>query len=83
MPIINVGGVRRMSAMNRTEIPASLNERLEAAPDGETVVAIGVEVATDLCERLLAGGVAGVHLYAMNRSESVRRVFDNLARPTS
>ena len=83
MPIINVGGARRMSAMNGTEIPASLNERLEGAAEADEVVAVGVEVATDLCERLLSSGVSGVHLYAMNRSESVRRIFDNLGRPTS
>ena len=82
MPIINAGGARRMSAMNHTEIPASLNERLEAAPDVDAVIAIGIEVATDLCERLLDRGVAGVHLYAMNRSESVRRIFDNLGHST-
>jgi methylenetetrahydrofolate reductase (NADPH) len=81
MPIINVGGARRMSAMNGTEIPVALNERLEAAHDVSDVVAIGVDVATDLCERLLASGVAGVHLYALNRSESVRRIFANLGLP--
>jgi len=79
MPIINVGGVTRMSAMNRTEIPAELAARLDAAASPEDVVSIGVDVATELCQRLLDAGVRGIHLYAMNRSESVRRILENLA----
>jgi methylenetetrahydrofolate reductase (NADPH) len=83
-PIINVAGVKRMAGMNGSEIPSALVERLDAvADDPEAVRAIGVETATELCERLLAAGVPGIHLYPMNRSESVRRVFENLGLPTS
>jgi methylenetetrahydrofolate reductase (NADPH) len=83
-PIINVAGVKRMAGMNGSEIPSALVERLDAvADDPEAVRAIGVEIATELCERLLAAGVPGIHLYPMNRSESVRRVFENLGLPTS
>ena len=78
-PIINVAGVKRMAAMNGSEIPAAVLARLEpVADDTNAVRDIGVEVATALCERLLAADVPGIHLYPMNRSESVRRVFDNL-----
>jgi methylenetetrahydrofolate reductase (NADPH) len=42
------------------------------------VRAIGVEVATDLGRRLLDAGAPGLHLYALNRSESVKRIVDNL-----
>jgi len=81
-PIINVAGVKRMAGMNGSEIPAAVLDRIEAvADDADAVRAIGVEVAVDLCERLLAGGVPGIHLYPMNRSESVRQVYEHLGRP--
>jgi methylenetetrahydrofolate reductase (NADPH) len=78
MPIINVAGVVRMAGMNHTEIPSALASRLEAATSADDVVSIGVDVATELCQTLLDNGVRGIHLYAMNRSESVRRILENL-----
>jgi methylenetetrahydrofolate reductase (NADPH) len=82
MPFHSVAGVRRMSAMNGTHIPESLDARLEAAGDDAAAVAdIGVEVATELCGALLDLGVPGLHLYALNRSESVRRIWVALGLP--
>lgn len=79
MPIDTVAGVRRMAAMNGAVIPATLNERLDAVDgDGAAVRALGVEVATELCQRLLHEGVPGIHLYALNRSESVTAILRNL-----
>ena len=79
MPIATVAGVRRMAGMNGSVIPDPLLERLLAA-DGqpEEVRKIGVETATELCAALLAEDAPGLHLYALNRSESVREVYANL-----
>jgi methylenetetrahydrofolate reductase (NADPH) len=77
-PVINVAGITRMAAMNGSVIPAPLLQRLEAAATPEDVASIGVEAATEICRRLLDAGVPGIHLYPMNRSESVRRIVDNL-----
>ena len=77
-PVINVNGVKRMAAMNGSVIPSALLARLEAAANPDEVVAIGVEAATEICERLLAAELPGIHLYPMNRSESVRRLYANL-----
>ena len=79
MPIVNVAGVRRMAAMNGTAIPDRLLERLLAVEDQpDEVVKIGVEVATELGAALLAEDAPGLHLYALNRSISVRQVHANL-----
>jgi len=79
MPILSVAGIRRMSAMNNTSIPDALNERLDAADgDAEAVRQIGVEVATELCRGLLDLGVPGLHLYTLNRAESVSEIHANL-----
>jgi methylenetetrahydrofolate reductase (NADPH) len=79
MPFINVAGVKRMSAMNGTHIPASILERIEAVEDdADEVAKIGVEVATELCAGLLAEDAPGLHLYALNRAASCREVHSNL-----
>jgi methylenetetrahydrofolate reductase (NADPH) len=77
-PVINAAGLQRMATMNGSEIPAPMLERLTAAATPEDVVSIGVEVATELCERLIAEEMPGIHLYPMNRSESIRRIYANL-----
>ncbi len=80
MPIATVAGVRRMAGMNGTAIPDLLLERLLAVQDQpDEVTKIGVEVATELGAALLAEDAPGLHLYALNRSASVRQVHANLA----
>ena len=79
MPIATVAGVRRMAGMNGSAIPDPLLERLLAVEDqAEEVRKIGVDTATELCSALLAEDVPGLHLYALNRSESVRAIYANL-----
>jgi methylenetetrahydrofolate reductase (NADPH) len=80
MPFVSVDGLRRMAAMNRTTIPPEIEERLDAvADDPAAVEALGVEVAVGLCRELMAAGAPGLHLYTLNRSAPVRRVWDALA----
>ena len=82
MPVQTVAGVKRMAAMNGSKIPPLLLEHLESADgDPATVIAIGVDAATALCQQMLDGGAPGLHLYALNRSESVRRIYANLGLP--
>lgn len=77
MPVVSVPGLERMAAVNRTAIPPALADRLRgASPDD--VRDLGVEVATELCTRLVEAGAPGVHLYTLNRAESVRRIWRNL-----
>ena len=79
MPIASVAGVIRMAGMNGTDIPAPLRERLETVADRpDEVRKIGVDVATELGAALLAEDAPGLHLYALNRSESVRQIHANL-----
>lgn len=79
MPFVSVAGARRMSAMNNTNIPAWLQERMDQVDgDAEATRRLGVEVATGLIEQLLELGVPGVHLYAMNRARSIEEIYDNL-----
>lgn len=77
MPVVSVPGLERMAAMNGTRIPAALLARLRAAAPSD-VPDIGVEVASTLCRDLLEAGAPGVHLYTLNRSASVLRIWPTI-----
>ena len=38
--------------------------------DGASIRAFGLDVVTQLCERLLAGGAPGLHIYTLNRANA-------------
>ena len=79
MPVTNVAQIQRMAAMSGAAFPAWLADRLNAvADDPEAVRAVGVEVATDLCRQLLAGGAPGIHFYTLNRSTATREIYERL-----
>ncbi|MCU1370900.1 MAG: 5,10-methylenetetrahydrofolate reductase [Ilumatobacteraceae bacterium] len=79
MPFVSVAGARRMSAMNNTQIPTWLDERMDQVDgDAEATRQLGVEVAIGLIEQLLEIGVPGIHLYAMNRAQSIEEIYGHL-----
>ncbi|HEY2814297.1 MAG TPA: methylenetetrahydrofolate reductase [Acidimicrobiales bacterium] len=79
MPILTVAGVKRMAAMNGSVIPAPLLARIEdVADDADAVLEIGIDAATELSRTLIDSGAPGLHLYALNRPTSVRRIYRNL-----
>lgn len=79
MPVVSVAGVQRMARMNGTRIPERLLERFLAVEDQpQEVVKIGIDVASELGAALLAEDAPGLHLYALNRSASVREIHTRL-----
>jgi methylenetetrahydrofolate reductase (NADPH) len=84
MPVTNVRQITRIVQLSGQAFPPELAERFEAL-DGEepaakqAVRALGVEVATQMCRRLLDEGVPGIHFITMNRSTATREVFAHLA----
>ncbi|MPZ62453.1 MAG: 5,10-methylenetetrahydrofolate reductase, partial [Propionibacteriales bacterium] len=57
MPILNLRQVRRMAELSGADVPADIVRRLESYGDDRAAVrAAGIELATGLCDELLAGG---------------------------
>jgi methylenetetrahydrofolate reductase (NADPH) len=76
MPVTNVAQIERFAQLSGAPFPADLAERLHAvAHDPQGVRAVGVEVASELCEALIAGGAPGLHFYTLNRSTATREVY--------
>lgn len=76
MPVTNVRQLERFTQLSGTPIPEAVGSRLHAvADDPEAVRAVGVEIATEQCARLLDGGAPGLHFFTMNRSTATQEVF--------
>jgi methylenetetrahydrofolate reductase (NADPH) len=68
MPVTNVGQIERFAELSGAAFPPGLADRLHAVGDDPAEVRrIGVEVATELCQRLLDEGAPGLHFYTLNR----------------
>ncbi|HVV30201.1 MAG TPA: methylenetetrahydrofolate reductase [NAD(P)H] [Mycobacteriales bacterium] len=79
MPVTNLSQIERMAVLSGAAFPDWLARRLRAVGDDEKAVReVGIEVATDLASRLLAGGAPGVHFITLNRSTSSGAVLANL-----
>jgi methylenetetrahydrofolate reductase (NADH) len=69
MPINNFSQLARFSDACGAEIPRWMRLKLEGfGDDVASVKAFGMDVVTDLCDKLLAGGAPGLHIYTMNQA---------------
>ncbi len=81
MPVTNVRQIERFAVLSGAAFPAELAARFHAVADDPVAVTdLGIEVATELCEKLLAGGAPGLHFYTLNRSTATREIFTRLTR---
>ncbi|MBV9139881.1 MAG: methylenetetrahydrofolate reductase [NAD(P)H] [Pseudonocardiales bacterium] len=79
MPITTVRGVQKMAELSGCTIPQTVRDRLTAVDDDPAAVRqVGVDVASELSQRLLAEGAPGLHFYTLNRSGSTQAVLARL-----
>lgn len=79
MPVTSVRQIERFAVLSGAQFPPELAARFHAvAEDPGAVVALGVDVATDLARELLDRGAPGLHFYTLNRSTATREVFRRL-----
>ncbi len=83
MPITNYSQLMRFSEMCGAEIPRWIRLKLASfGDDSESIKAFGLDVVTGLCERLLAGGVPGMHFYTLNQAAATTALWKRLNLPT-
>jgi methylenetetrahydrofolate reductase (NADPH) len=79
MPIYNFAQLSRFSAICGAEIPRWLRVRMQDYGDDlPSVRAFGLDVVTELCDRLLNGGAPGLHFYALNQAGAVSTIWQRL-----
>jgi methylenetetrahydrofolate reductase (NADPH) len=78
MPITNLRQIQRMAELSGRAVPPEVVSRFDGVEEPAEVRRIGVEIATELCERLLAGGAPGLHFYTLNRSRATREIYSAL-----
>ncbi len=82
LPVANVEGAKRMSAMNGAAFPVWLEERLAGATNSDEVAEIGADAAAELSATLITEGAPGIHLYTLNRSGPARTVIGSVGLRT-
>jgi methylenetetrahydrofolate reductase (NADPH) len=79
MPIVKFAQLARFSDACGAEIPRWMRKTLEGfGDDNEAVRAFGLDVVTKLCEKLLAGGVPGLHFYTLNQAGHSLEIWKRL-----
>ena len=69
MPIAGFSRLARFSDACGAELPRWMRRKFEGfGDDSDAIRAFGLDVVTELCERLLSGGAPGLHFYSMNQS---------------
>lgn len=79
MPIYNFAQLSRFSAVCGAEIPRWLRARLQDYGDDlPSLRAFGMDVVTELCDRLLQGGAPGLHFYTLNQAGTISTICQRL-----
>jgi methylenetetrahydrofolate reductase (NADPH) len=81
MPITNSSQLLRFSDACGAEVPRWIRLRLQSyGDDAASIKAFGQEVVSDLCRRLVAAGVPGLHFYTMNQAKATLDLCEALGR---
>ena len=79
MPIGSSTQLMRFSDACGAEIPRWIRLRLQSfGDDVASIKSFGLDVVTDLCEQLRAGGAPGLHFYTMNQSAATLTLCERL-----
>jgi methylenetetrahydrofolate reductase (NADPH) len=80
MPVLRMGTIARAAQLSGAPFPPALLARFERiAGDDAAVRALGIDLCSEMCQRLLDEGVPGIHFITMNRSTATREVWQHLA----
>ena len=79
MPINRFSQLSRFSDACGAEIPRWIRKKLEGyGDDSASIRAFGLDVVTDLCDRLLNAGAPGLHFYTLNSAGLTATIWKRL-----
>jgi methylenetetrahydrofolate reductase (NADPH) len=82
MPVTKMATIERSAQLSGAPFPPALLARFERiAGDEAAIRELGVELCSEMCQRLLDEGVPGIHFITLNRSTATREVWQHLASP--
>jgi len=79
MPINNFSQLARFSDACGAELPRWMRLKLEGfGDDSASIKAFGLDVVTELCDRLLSAGAPGLHFYTLNQAGPASTIWQRL-----
>ncbi len=79
MPIAGFTKLARFSDACGAEMPRWMRKKFESyGDDVDSIRAFGLDIVTELCERLLKGGAPGLHFYSMNQARLTTEICRRL-----
>ena len=79
MPISNFSQLARFSDTCGAEIPRWMRLKLQSyGDDTASIRAFGLDVVTDLCDKLLQNGAPGLHFYTFNQAGLINTIWQRL-----
>lgn len=79
MPVTSMSTIAKAEQFSGAPFPPHLAERFDRiSGDPAAVRALGIQQASEMCQRLLDEGAPGIHFYTLNRSTATREVWENL-----
>lgn len=79
MPVTTIAQIERFAGFSGADLPDDVVSRLYAVADEPSAVRqVGVEIAVELCQRLLAGGAPGLQFFTQNRSKATGEILARL-----
>ncbi len=74
MPVTRLSQIERFAELSGADLPDWVVRRLSVDETPAAVRQVGIDIAAELCERLLEDGVPGLHFITMNRSTATREI---------
>jgi methylenetetrahydrofolate reductase (NADPH) len=79
MPIASFSKLARFSDACGAELPRWMRRKFESfGDDADSIRAFGLDIVTELCQRLLDGDAPGLHFYSMNQSSLTLEICKRL-----
>ena len=79
MPPTNLSALRRMAAINGSEIPKKILNNLAKLTDQKSKEDFAIETSLEIIDKLITNGAPGIHLYTMNNTNLGERIAKKIA----